>query len=291
MYLLTRPLSSRCAFCSAQAAPYSLVFAAMSSQCSNHLINGATAATRAVCVYLSKLNVNGSTYATTMIDLATLLSSEVNPFVVCLERTPSMKQLLRVISNTESRDPRDPSATATNLLNLCFSSCASSSTTALLTLFAEGVQFGQPKAALIPGFCTSPLMAIMWQHAANSPRECSDSLISIVSVKMNLTACALRSVLSTYVAACDTNAIQCEQDVRNVTIAEADACTPTIEHNAPCSSECSNLVHKFASGSQCMLSVYSNQELLAHVVNETCSDSGKQIGIEASFFGQVDFIN
>ncbi len=186
-----------------------------------------------------------------------------------------MQDLLLAISKTESRDPRDPAATATNLLNTCYSSCADSSIAVLLALAADSERRSQSGPSMYASFCTNPVMALLWQHASNSPRECSDSLISIVSKEVGLTPCALRSLLPTYVALCDAHAIQCEETVLAMPAAEAHACDRMVETSEPCSSDCAAFVHKFASGSRCMESMFSNQEVYAHAVIQTCSDSGK----------------
>jgi hypothetical protein len=128
---------------------------------------------------------------------------------------------------------------------------------------------------MFASFCTNPVMALLWQHASNSPRECSDSLITIVSNQIGVTPCALRSLLSTYVALCDAHAIHCEETVLAIPAAEAKACDRVIETSEACSSDCAAFVHKFASGSRCLESLASNQEVYAHAVNQTCSDSGE----------------
>jgi hypothetical protein len=187
-----------------------------------------------------------------------------------------MQYLLLAISKTESRDPRDPAATATNLLNTCYSSCADSSIAVLLALAAESESRSQSGPSKFASFCTNPVMALLWQHASNSPRECSDSLISIVSKKIDLTPCALRSLLPTYIALCDAHAIHCEETILAMPAAEANACDRVIETSDACSSDCAAFVHKFASGSRCLESLVSNQEVYAHAVSQTCSDSGKR---------------
>jgi hypothetical protein len=186
-----------------------------------------------------------------------------------------MKHLLLAISRTESRDPRDPAATATNLLNTCFSSCSDSSIAVLVAVAAESERRSQAGPSVYASFCTNPVFALLWQHASNSPRECSDSLITTVSHKIGMTPCALRSLLPTYVSLCDAHAIHCEETVLAVPVAEAKACDSVIETSDPCSSDCAAFVHKFASGSRCLESMAANQEVLAHVVNQTCSDSGE----------------
>ncbi len=237
----------------------------------------ATSATRAVCNHISEVSAHQPSMLPSYYDsLAALLSSDLNHFQVCLEKQPSMKFLLRAMSRTDSHDPRDPTATATNLLNICFSSCADSSTTILLAVAADSVAWGRSRSSSVDfSFCTHPLMSLLWQHAINSPRECSDSMISIVSTKLRITPCALRSMLPTYVALCDAKSIQCEEAMLAMTPAESVACA-VLGQNAtvPCSTECAALAHKL-SGSKCMESVFSNEQVLAYVVNETCSESGK----------------
>jgi hypothetical protein len=133
----------------------------------------------------------------------------------------------------------------------------------------------QSGPSIYSSFCTNPVMALLWQHASNSPRECSDSLISIVSKKADLTPCALRSLLPTYVALCDAHAIHCEETVLAMPASEAKACDRMVETSEPCSSDCAAFVHKFASGSRCFESLVANQEAYAHAVIQTCADSGK----------------
>ena len=257
---------------------YLLIFPVIMAQCSNLPID-ATSANRAVCNHISEVSVHQPSMLPSYYEsLAALLSSDFNHFRVCLEKKPSMKFLLRAIARTDSHDPRDPTATATNLLNVCFSSCVDSSTATLLAVAADSVGWGRssPPDSSSFSFCTNPLMSLLWQHAINAPRECSDSMISIVSTKLRLTPCALRSMLPTYVAMCDANAIQCEDTFLSMSrSAESTVCAPTIGQNATCSPECAALAHKLSSGSNCMASVFSNQQVLAYVVNETCSDSGK----------------
>ena len=74
---------------------------------------------------------------------------------------------------------------------------------------------------------------------------------------------------------CNAEAIQCEEAVLAAKATESNACTPTIRHNTPCSSECAALANQFSSGPRCLERVYSNELVLAHVVNETCSDSSE----------------
>ncbi len=92
---------------------------------------------------------------------------------------------------------------------------------------------------------------------------------------MHIQPCALRSLLTTYVAMCDAEAIHCEEAVLAANATESNACTPTILHNAPCSSECAALANQFSSGHRCLERVYSNELVLAYVINETCSASSE----------------
>jgi len=247
------------------------------SQC-NMLPNIATSATRAVCALL--LDAPVSTLPPIIDSLATLLSKDLSPLTVCLESknptAPAMKKLLLAISSTESRDPRDPTATATNLLNLCHSPCRDSSTATLLAMVADSIKTSQSGQQMFPSFCTSPVIALLWQHANNSPRECSDSMITYVgtvSGDMGVTACGLRSMLPVYIAMCDAQAIHCEETFMSMPAAERDACDHTMEGNGDCSSECASFVAKVSSGPKCMETVFSVHEVVAHAANQTCADS------------------
>lgn len=253
------------------------------SQCSR-LSKSATSATRAVCALLLDAASQPSTLFPIIDSLATLLSRDLNPLTVCLESkyptAPAMKKLLLSISNTESRDPRDPTATATNLLNLCHSSCRDSSTATLLAMAADSIKVGQSGRQMFPSFCASPVIALLWQHANTSPRECSDSMISYVGSASGssggMTTCVLRSMLPAYVAMCDARAIQCEEMLTSMSDAEMGACDHTIDVNgAVCTSECASFVAKVSSGSKCAESVMSIREVVAHAANQTCADSGK----------------
>jgi hypothetical protein len=147
----------------------------LTSQCSRLPI-GASSATRAVCSHISTVSAQD-----VFESLATLLSDELNHVAVCMHSASvAMKGLLLAISKTESRDPRDPAATATNFLNTCFSSCSDSSISVLLAVATESERLSESGTSIFASFCTNPVMALLWQHASNSPRECSDSLITIV---------------------------------------------------------------------------------------------------------------
>ncbi len=242
----------------------------LTSQCSRLPI-GASSATRAVCSYISTVSAQD-----VFESLATLLSDELNHVAVCMHSAPvAMKGLLLAISKTESRDPRDPAATATNFLNTCFSSCSDSSISVLLAVATHSERLSESGTSVFASFCTNPVMALLWQHASNSPRECSDSLITIVSDQIGVTPCALRSLLPTYVALCDAHTIQCEETILAMPAAEAKACDRVIETSDACSSDCAAFVRKFASGSRCLERLASYKEVYAHAVNQTCSDSGE----------------
>jgi len=242
-------------------------------QC-DHLASSGNSATRAVCAHISDVSMHlNSTLPSTFDSLATLLSSELNHFEVCLKKSPSMKKLLLAISATDSHDPRDPTATATNLLNICFSpDCYDVSTATLLAVAAESVGWSN-----VSHFCTSPVTALLWKHAIVSRRECSDSMITIISAKLFMTPCALRSLLATYVAVCDAKAIQCEEAYLAADADKSNDCESTIRHNQSCSSECAALAHEFSSGPRCLENVLSNQQVLAYVINETCSDDRSKL--------------
>jgi hypothetical protein len=133
---------------------------------------------------------------------------------------------------------------------------------------------------MFPSFCASPVIALLWQHANTSPRECSDSMISYVGSASGssggMTTCVLRSMLPAYVAMCDAKAIQCEEMLTSMSAAEMGACDHTIDVNgAVCTSECASFVAKVSSGSKCAESVMSIREVVAHAANQTCADSGK----------------
>ena len=253
------------------------------SQCSR-LSNSSTPSTRAVCYVLLNASTHHPSTLPSIIDsLATLLSSDLSPLAVCLESkystAPFMKKLLLAISNTESRDPRDPSATATNLLNLCHSSCRDSSTATLVAMAVDSIIIGRSGTQTFPTFCTSPVIALLWQHANNSPRECSDSMITYVGDvygDTGVSTCVLRSMLPAYVAMCDSTAIQCEESVLSMTAAETNACFHKIQENGPCPSECASIVAKVSS--KCMKSVLSIHEVVLHAANQTCDDSCKLPG-------------
>ena len=223
--------------------------------------------------------------------LATLLSRSFNFLAVCLENkapsAPFMKMLLLAISATESRDPRDPTAIATNLLNLCHSSCSDSSTATLLAMAVDPFRTSRSgPASIVQRFCTSPLSAMLWKHANNSPRECSDSMITYVGSQCNgmgITPCTLSSMLPVYVAMCDAKAIQCEESFLSMTV-EAQACNQTVEGNSACSADCSAFVSKVSSGSKCMESALSIQEVVAHAAQQTCGDSGKHAVILSALY-------
>jgi hypothetical protein len=226
-----------------------------------------------------------------MIDsLATLLSRDLSPFSVCFESykltAPAMKMLLVAISNTESRDPRDPTAIATILLNLCHSSCRDSSTATLVAMAADYVRLTRSgPRVFVHSFCTNPLIGLLWQHANNSPRECSDSMITFVGSThavmasppnfLGMTTCALRAMLPVYVAMCDAKAVECEDTLLSMPPAETQACDQTLEANAACSADCAAFVGKISSGSKCAESIFSIQEVVAHATQQTCADSGK----------------
>jgi hypothetical protein len=85
-------------------------------------------------------------------------------------------------------------------------------------------------------------------------------------------------MLPVYVAMCDAKAIQCEESLLSMT-AEAQACNQTVEGNSACSADCSGFVTKVSSGSKCMESALSIQEVVAYAAQQTCGDSGKHAGI------------
>jgi hypothetical protein len=145
-----------------------------------------------------------------------------------------LHKLLLAISETESRDPRDTTAAATNLLNVCYSACKPASTSVLLALAAESTRIDrQPGPQMFRNnFCTNPLLALLWQHANNSPRECSDSLVSIASSYIGLSSCVMRSMLPAYLALCDSKTMQCERTVREAA-AEEKACDPYAAGSLP----------------------------------------------------------
>jgi hypothetical protein len=250
------------------------------SQCFR-LSNNVTPATRAVCTLLVDASTQQpSTLPAIIHSLATLLSRDFSFLAVCLESgtssAPAMTKLLRAISNTESRDPRDPAAVATNLLNLCHSSCRDSSTATLLAMAVDPATKSRSAPQFVQSFCSNPSIALLWQHANNSPRECSDSMITYVGSEYNgigITTCALRSMLPVYVAMCDAQAIQCEQSLLSMA-SEAQACEQSTDGSAACSVKCAAFVANVSS-SKCMENAFSIQEVVAHAAQQSCGDSGK----------------
>ena len=251
-----------------------ICFADIISQC-RELTLQASSATRILCSRLMSGHFPSS-------QVATLLSVDLNPLDMCVFETDSiMNELLLLISSTESRDPRDPKSPATNFLNICHSACRQSSTAVLLALVSESLRIDQhPGSEMFrDSFCTNPVLALLWQHANNSPRECSDSLISIVSYYIGMPACVLRSMLPSYVAMCDAQAVQCEQALLDVAV-HANACNVTALHqSAGCTPQCSDYVQKLSnmqmnhSGLRCLESMSSIQEILADNAHKTCSSS------------------
>jgi hypothetical protein len=198
-----------------------------------------------------------------------------------LQSDSTMKELLLLISNSESRDPRDARAPASNFMNICFSACRDSSAAVLLAVVSESIRTDRHRGHQMfhDSFCSNPVLALLWQHSNNSPRECSDSLISVVSDYMGMSSCVLRSALSSYVAMCNAEAVQCEQTLLEVTD-PADACNvTTLKHSANCTSHCSDYVQKVSSlpvhisGLKCLESMASIREILADNAYRTCSSS------------------
>jgi hypothetical protein len=214
--------------------------------------------------------------------VATLLSVDLNPLDMCLIQSDStMKDLLLLISSTESRDPRDPNSPATNFLNICHSACRQSSTAVLMALVSELLRIDpRPGSEMFrDSFCTNPVLALLWRHANNSLRECSDSLISIVSHYIGMPSCVLRSMLPSYVAMCDAQAVQCEHALLEVAVL-ANACNVTDLHqSASCTPRCSDYAQKLStmpmnhSGLRCLESMSSIHEILADNAHKTCSSS------------------
>jgi hypothetical protein len=261
-------------------------------------IGGATssaALTISAAQPFSGFSPSSSTLTPVFDSLAHLLSTNLSFLAVCLDSNslsaPAMKKLLLAISATESRDPRDPSAVATNMLNLCHSSCVDSSTATLLAMAVDPLQISRSDPQIIQSFCTSSVIALLWQHANNSPRECSDSMITYVGREYNdigLTTCALRSMLPVYVAMCDAKAIQCEQSLLSMTSAEMQSCGQAMEGNAGCSADCAAFVAKVSSGAKCMENALSIQEVVAHAAQQTCADSGECRVIVFDMFGSAN---
>ena len=75
-------------------------------------------------------------------------------------------------------------------------------------------------------------ITLLWQHANNSPRECSDSLVSIASSYIGVSSCVMQSMLPAYLALCDSKAMQCERTVREAA-AEEKACDPYAAGSLP----------------------------------------------------------
>jgi hypothetical protein len=260
----------------------------------------ATAASHAVCKLLisewqSMNSVKQQSYHES---LAILLGNDLNPLSVCLispssPTKPAMHNLLLAISQTESSDPRDSTATASNLLSLCFSSCKNSSTAVLLGLIALG-KSAAPKQ--FPSFCTNSAMDLMWHLANNAPRECSDSLIAswqgnyhrdytglLELFGRNVTPCVLQTLLPAYVAMCDTTSIQCENYMHEITEAELSSCESVFETTGTCSSQCAALANRLSTHDlyrinsldpiNCFKNMWSIQEVIAQSSKETCGDS------------------
>ena len=242
----------------------------------------ATAATRAVCAVILSLPAQKDVLLLNV--LATFFGNDFSQLAVCLDSraasAPVMKMMLQAISDTESRDPRDASATATMLLNLCFSSCRGPSTSTFLA--AHAVRSLQSAPNVLSRFCTDPMMALLWQHANNSPRECSDAMIASLDdaalgevFGRNVTTCVLRSLLPAYVALCDARAIQCEEIVLALPTSEAEECRFLYDVNGICTPKCAALWSQLSTGNKCLESVWSVQEAVAYAANQTCGDSGE----------------
>jgi hypothetical protein len=227
----------------------------------------------------SRTNSIGSnqSFVSTMYSLAALLGSDLRTVDICLETLPDMKILLRAIASTESRDPRDPTSRATHMLNLCFSSCREASTATLLGWTAmDSIFMKLMQSGTIPRFCTNPDLALLLQHAKNSPRECFDSLISSLDFGQGDTKCVMRSKLSSFLALCDSNAVQCEEKMFSFSAAELNSCDSIVQFNDVCSTECLALVQKLSSVNKCFESHRSISEAFAHFAIANCADSGKQ---------------
>jgi hypothetical protein len=253
------------------------------SQCSN-LPNDVTSATVAVCNLIKSHPVHAQPEL--FHNLATLLGSDLDAINVCIESgqqsASAMKMLLQAISRTESRHPRDPSATATILLNLCHSSCRDVSTSMLLGVAAINKTMTNP-SKLFPRFCTNPAIALLWQHANNSPRECFDSMIANLNDDAchelfgdGVTPCVLRSLLPAYVALCDQRTIDCEESMIAIPEHQLTACLSVKDGNGMCDPQCAALISQLSSGQQCFERTAAVREALAQISNSTCSDSGKQ---------------
>ncbi len=253
------------------------------AQCSRMQSNpeSVSRSTFAVCkVVLDGAAGSNQLFLSTIHSLATLLGSDLRTLDICLESVNNlsgMKSLLHAISSTESRDPRDPTASATHLLNLCFSSCRDASTSTLLGLAAvNSASMKSKESGAGPRYCTNPSLVLLWHHAKNSPRECSDSLVASLDFGHGLTKCAMRSMLSVYIALCDAHAIKCEDSMLSLTAAELNACENVIKFNGTCSSECLTLVQRLSSD-KCLESQWSIADAFAHFANATCADSGEQM--------------
>lgn len=83
-------------------------------------------------------------------------------------------------------------------------------------------------------------------------------------------------MLPVYIAMCDSRAIQCEESLMSIA-PEAKYCDQTVDGNAACSADCAAFVAKVSSGSKCMESAWSIQEVVAHAAKQTCGDSGKHV--------------
>lgn len=252
-------------------------------QCSN-LPNATTSATVAVCNLIKAHPVNAQ--PAIIRSLATLLGSDLDAINVCVESShqsaSALKMLLRAISRTESRHPQDPAASATILLNLCFSSCRDVSTSTLLGVAAVNKTMTDP-GKLLSRFCTNPAIALLWQHANTSPRECFDSMIANFNDEAlhdffgdGVTPCVLRSLLPAYLALCDQRTIDCEELMLSIPEHQMNACLLVKDANGMCGPQCAALINQLSSGQQCFERTAAVREALAQLSNSTCGDSGKQ---------------
>jgi hypothetical protein len=251
------------------------------TQCFN-LPSAATSATIAVCSLIKSHPINNQAI---IHNLATLLGSDLDTTTVCIESSyPSasaMKMLLQAISRSESRHPRDPAAAATNLLNTCFSSCRNVSTATLLGLSAVIKTMSNPRN-MMSSFCTNPAIALLWQHANNSPRECFDSMIAnfddgalLELFGGGVTTCILRSMLSAYVSLCDQRTIECEESMLLIPDHQLKSCLLVQDAKAICDPQCAALVNQLSSGQQCFERTAAVRETLAQISDSTCTDSGE----------------
>jgi hypothetical protein len=135
----------------------------------------------------------------------------------------------------------------------------------------------------VPRFCTNPALALLWQHANNSPRECFESLVATFDKDMlnalfgnGVTTCVLRSLLPAYISLCDQRTIECEESVQAIPEQQFQSCLLMQGLSRQCDPQCIYLLNQLSSGQKCFERTAAVRETLAQISNLTCSDSGKR---------------